>query len=967
MKVLHLIQRYPPAVGGSETWCREVARYLSAVGDQVKVLTFDVFEEEEYWREPLIHQCTRRLGRLDWDDGVLVRRYRRSLPVHVVHHVFFKVVLDRLLRVYFYGPHSVEMYGRLFSEAKAADVVHLHTMPYPHNLIGYLAARRAGKRVVITPHFHPDHPHYERWSNYWLLKRCDAVIAVSPYERDYLIDKGVDPARIIATGNGVHLEDYLPKGLAEFKGELFQRYRLSEATRLVLFIGRKLHYKGIETLVEAVKQLGGQYDVALFLVGPSSPWFASFYEGLSSKDRERIIDLGTVSVQEKVNLLHLANVLVLPSRFEAFGIVLLEAWACGIPVIGSDRGAIPSIVGDGGYTFEYGNAEDLASKIADVLRDDRMARRMARNGRRRVLERYTWGKIGAATRQVYVSAPAGRRRVLICSNLFPPHTLGGAELVAYQQAKALKALGHDVRVFCGRLQGGMLRPYRVKTVKGEFRTTCIGLTAKDLSGDQWDFGNPRVTQAFAKVLDEFAPETVHFHNLVGLSVRMIDECVKRDIPTVMTLHDYWGICFKNTMIKNDGRLCTQGGFDCLDCRETLGWGSAMPSPVRNAQIFLALSKVDQFVAPSRYLAERYGANGIERERIAVIRNGIDLERFKPAPKDNTVLTLGFIGYLGAHKGVDVLLQALSRSDCEKVRLVIVGDGVMAERLKALCRELQLERVVTFLGHVANQHIADLYAQLDALVVPSVWPENSPVTITEAMASGLPVIASDIGGIGELVEDGITGFLVPPKDSDALAERIEHLLARPDLRRQMGQRALEKIQAYSLVNQVRCLSAMYEALSGRRKDHRSPDADVVLYAADQPWSTVVREMFRQLAVVEKQLHRRLLVYPVHLAPEEVLDAAKLLLIPAAGPEALRHALRAFRQHTPILVAAEIPELRELCVLSKGGLFFAGGEELQAALTMLLSDEPLRTALALNGGNFVGAYSKLHSSPMTGPSA
>ena len=105
VKVVHLIQRYPPALGGSETWCREVSRYLSAVGDEVKVLTMDILDEEEYWRDPPLHQWTTRLGRIDWDDGVLVRRYKRSLPIHFVYHVLFRVILDRMLHLYFYGPH----------------------------------------------------------------------------------------------------------------------------------------------------------------------------------------------------------------------------------------------------------------------------------------------------------------------------------------------------------------------------------------------------------------------------------------------------------------------------------------------------------------------------------------------------------------------------------------------------------------------------------------------------------------------------------------------------------------------------------------------------------------------------------------------------------------------------------------------------------------------------------------------
>ena len=87
--------------------------------------------------------------------------------------------------------------------------------------------------------------------------------------------------------------------------------------------------------------------------------------------------------------------------------------------------------------------------------------------------------------------------------------------------------------------------------------------------------------------------------------------------------------------------------------------SSAPSPVRNSHVLLSLGKVDRFVSPSRYLAERYAANGIPRDRIVVMRNGIDFERFTAVRRDHDVFTLGFLGYLGTHKGLDVLLRALS--------------------------------------------------------------------------------------------------------------------------------------------------------------------------------------------------------------------------------------------------------------------------------------------------------------------
>jgi glycosyltransferase involved in cell wall biosynthesis len=955
MRALHLIQRYPPAVGGSETWCQEVCRYLASVGDDVKVLTLDVVEEEEYWRVPPMQQRRIQLGRVDWDDGVLVRRFKRSLPVHTLHHLLLGFIFDRLLRIYFYGPHSIEMYGRLFAEVKAAEVVHLHTIPYPHNLIGYLVARLFKKRVIITPHFHPAHPHYERWCNYWLLKRCDAVITVSTYERDYLVSKGVDGEKIVVTGNGVHLEDYRFKPRPSFQEELSRKYHLPEKSKIILFIGRKLEYKGIEILVEAFRQLSADHHAALLLVGPASDWFEGFYGKLTPRERERIIDLGVVSHDEKVNLLYLADVLVLPSQFEAFGIVFLEAWACGTPVIGSARGAMPSVIGDGGLTFEYGNSVDLTAKIDMLLKNERGAREMALNGQRRLSDQYTWEKIGMVVRNTYLPARKSPMRILICSALFPPHVLGGAELVAYKQAKALRALGHEVRIFSGRLSSAIMRPYRVTSTKKEFHTTWVSLSPRHISGDSWNFYNQQIRRAFANVLEEFAPDVVHFHNLSGLSIKMIDECQTRGIPAVMTLHDYWGICFKNTMIKNDGSICMQSGFDCLGCKETLWSDRSIPSPVRNSHILLSLDKVDRFIAPSRYLAERYATNGLPLDKIVVLHNGIDLDLFPSTRMRHDKLILGFIGYLGKHKGIDFLLRALTLvHDLEKIRLLIVGDGEEARYLKSLCRELNLDRYVTFHGRVDNRHIPTIYEKIDVLVVPSIWPENSPVTISEAMASGIPVIAFNLGGISEMVEEGVTGFLVSPKDIHTLAERIERFLIHPDLRHEMGKKAVTKIQQYDLRTQVDRILMIYEEICQQRKTKQAMQWEVVLYDSDQAWSLPIREMFRQLAEVEKRLERRLLICRMDLSDADTVRLARVLIIPWAGRDSLPRALQALQRQIPLLVNAGAQELKELCLASNAGLFYTNPEELRECLGLLLSNESLRVAMGINGRKFVESY-------------
>ena len=280
------------------------------------------------------------------------------------------------------------------------------------------------------------------------------------------------------------------------------------------------------------------------------------------------------------------------------------------------------------------------------------------------------------------------------------------------------------------------------------------------------------------------------------------------------------------------------------------------------------------------------------------------------------------------------------SPTRAVRLLVAGDGDERRNLEALCRELRLDQTVTFCGQVDNQRIAAIYEQIDVLVVPSVWPENSPVTITEAMASGIPVIASDIGGISELVEHGVTGLLAPPRDPRALADLIERLLKDPDLRREMGQNGLTTIRQHDVRDQVTRLLEIFDGLASQRPATQGPQLDVVLYAAEPYWDRAVRHMLEQLALVEQRTRRRLLICRLDLCDEATFSAAKLLVLPAPGDDSLLYALRGFQRGIPVVASHSTPDTAEACRLSNGGLVYADADELGACVELLLTDEPLR---------------------------
>lgn len=187
---------------------------------------------------------------------------------------------------------------------------------------------------------------------------------------------------------------------------------------------------------------------------------------------------------------------------------------------------------------------------------------------------------------------------------------------------------------------------------------------------------------------------------------------------------------------------------------------------------------------------RFGLTG---RRARTIYNGVDVRRFHPPDtgrregKEFTVLSAA---HLIPEKGTEVLLRAISACS-ERVRLMVAGDGPERQRLERLAVSLGLEDRVEFLG--LRNDVDRLLREVDTFAHPALWQEAFGLTVAEAMASGLPVIASDVGGIPELIEDGRTGLLVAPGDVAALTAALGRLMERPQLGAELGRAARQRVE------------------------------------------------------------------------------------------------------------------------------------------------------------------------------
>jgi len=395
---------------------------------------------------------------------------------------------------------------------------------------------------------------------------------------------------------------------------------------------------------------------------------------------------------------------------------------------------------------------------------------------------------------------------------FPPRYSAGAELYTLQLARRLRAQGHHVEVICieaiDRENDGTLHVeednYEGFTV---WRLFFDLIHAPDPQA--WRYANPLLGRWFTDYFRQHRPDIAHFQAGYLLGAAPLEAAADNGIPTVLTLHDYWFLCPRITLLRGDGTLCeaipsdpagcawclrlesrryripdrlTQGVFGSLIGRLAMDTGRSAIAH-RRARLLAALTIPAAVIAPSRFLAERF-APFIEPKRLRVLRFGLDREPFirQHRAADDGVLRIGFTGQIAPHKGVHLLIEAFRRVQARQpIELHIYG-GLEAhpDYVRRLRRLADNDGRIQFHGRFENGRVAEILTALDVNVAPSIWYENSPIAILESQAAGTPVIAAALGGMAELVQHGVNGLLFRVNDAHDLAQQIARLLDEPGL-------------------------------------------------------------------------------------------------------------------------------------------------------------------------------------------
>lgn len=401
---------------------------------------------------------------------------------------------------------------------------------------------------------------------------------------------------------------------------------------------------------------------------------------------------------------------------------------------------------------------------------------------------------------------------------------GGAESYLLDVAEHQRAIGHDVWFW------GMSHPENTEQVLAQHFASHVELdpAPSTVSGRVrmsarmvWSPGSGRGLSAAIK---HVRPDVVHFHNVYHqLSPSVVRATVRAGVPAVMTLHDYKLACPSYQLLA-DGKPCTacvdQGVWQAarVACKD----GSRAASTMLAAESWLhrrfrAYAGVDVFLCPSRFLHDIMIRAGVFPDRMQVLPHFVEADG---APINRgTGGPVVFAGRLSPEKGVDTLIRAAPLLP-DGARVTIAGDGPMRGELERLAADVAPGRIA-FLGRLAKTDLLREVSTATAMAVPSRWYENQPMTVLEALTSATPVVASNLGGIPELIRDGVDGRLIPPDDPVALASALAGLLVDPALAARYGAAGRTRILAdFALDRHLRGLEDAYQAAARRRGPRRS---------------------------------------------------------------------------------------------------------------------------------------------------
>lgn len=384
---------------------------------------------------------------------------------------------------------------------------------------------------------------------------------------------------------------------------------------------------------------------------------------------------------------------------------------------------------------------------------------------------------------------------------YPPHFNAGSEVYTKSICSELSKR-HSITIFT-REENPYKPDFSIRSEKvDENLTICFLNNPRGKDG----YKHQQVDEQLRQLISHVKPDVAHIGHLNHLSTGIVDVLTKANIPVVFTLHDFWLMCPRGQFLQTNfgtvnhyqlcsgqedskcASICYRAYFSGNDEQADLSYWSRWISG-RMAETRSLAKNVDLFIAPSQYLRERFVSGfGLPKDKVTYLDYGFPISYLQPVTKNkSSTFTFGYIGTHIPSKGVHLMIEAFSKIK-GTAELHIWGreNNPSTTTLKNLAQSCGNK--VVFKGEYINKNLAtEVFSNVDCIVVPSIWMENSPLVIHEAQACKVPVITADAGGMAEYVQHGKNGLLFSHRNLEDLALKMQYALTNPDTMRKMGSR------------------------------------------------------------------------------------------------------------------------------------------------------------------------------------